>query len=367
MTQSDRPTPSSATSGKQIVAAAVGWGWGCLSILIGIVFLAVGPGAAQRMVGIAAISGGMLLVPPVVKRLRQRFAFMRSTGVPAIIGMGVGFFLLGIALLMPAPPSTPSSPTEASQNRSTTVASAPVSPRFEIITAGDELRPAQDALNRGEFVEAVQLFYSSDVPQSRRSSTEGRELKTAIQAAMDRTNGAAPGQREARVFETAHSQLEGLADFSPSAEIGEVWQRLAIFEDAARVLEDNPETPLSEDAKVERRRLASTLSERQSVDLPAMRKAYGEAMRRNLWEQDVSVAVTGGRTTTISYTSVIFAANRNIAQVQRGALPSLQKLRFDRSRFRWSEGGDRWTFYDLEPPQDGEIGYWSDGRFVKAS
>lgn len=367
MSQPGLSTPSPATSGKQIVASAVGWGWGCMSILIGIVFLAVGPGAAQRMVGIAAISGGMLLLPPVVKRLRQRFALMRSTGVPAIIGMGVGFFLLGIALLMPAPPSTPSSSPEASPNRPTTMASAPAGPRLDIIAAGDELEPAQDALNRGEVVEAVQLFYSRDVPQSRRMSPEGKELKTAIQAAMDRTNGAEPGQWEARVFETAHSQLEALADFSPDAEIGQVWQRLAIFEDASRLLEEHPATPLSEDARVERRLLASTLSGRQSVDLPAMRKAYGEAMRRNLWEQDVSVAVTGGRTTTIGYTGVLFAANRNIAQVQRGALPSLQKLRFDRSRFRWSEGDDRWTFYDLEPPQDPEIGYWSNGKFIEVS
>lgn len=76
------------------LASLVGWVWGGFSILTGLMFLAVGPGASQRMIGLSAVCAGLLLIPPVVRFIRQRVAFMRTPGLPTIAAIVVGVAIL---------------------------------------------------------------------------------------------------------------------------------------------------------------------------------------------------------------------------------------------------------------------------------
>jgi len=52
----------------------------------------------------------------------------------------------------------------------------------------------------------------------------------------------------------------------------------------------------------------------------------------------------------------MFAANRNIAPVQRNAQASLDKLRFSPSEDGWYRGSGA-TIYTLDAPPDGSVGY----------
>lgn len=79
-------------------ASLIGWVWGSFSILTGLMFLAVGPGAAQRMTGLSALCAGLLLLPPIVNLIRQRIAFMRTPGLPTVAAV-----IVGVAILIVAP------------------------------------------------------------------------------------------------------------------------------------------------------------------------------------------------------------------------------------------------------------------------
>ncbi len=352
----------------QSVASFVGGAWGGLSIAVGLLMLTMGSEASQRVIGLAAVCAGLLLIPPVVRRIRQRVAFMRRPGMPTFASL-----VVGVAILTQTPASNAGWETvqpgetlrSGSRNEPAAPAPAELGERVDIVAVGDPLRPAQDALNRGSIADAVLAFFSADVPQARRVSPEGRRLRDAIQSASDRSAGLEDGEREAQGFIAARASLEALGNLAPTATVGEVWRRLTALEDAARVLEEHPEDGLPENAIGERRRLRTTLTQRQQADFPAMREAYGETMRRNLWEQDVEVRVTGERATIIDYVGVVFASNRNIAQVQRGAVPHLQKLRFAQSQYRWSTADARRTTYDLDATDDGTVGYWQGGRFAE--
>lgn len=94
--------PSGWKGAASKLASLVGWVWGGFSILIGLIFLAVGPGTPQRMVGLSAVCAGLLLTPPVVKLIRQRVAFMRTPGLPTIAAIVVG---VAILIVTPRPGS----------------------------------------------------------------------------------------------------------------------------------------------------------------------------------------------------------------------------------------------------------------------
>ena len=92
------------------VASLVGWLWGGFSILTGLMFLAVGPGLAQRMTGLSALCAGLLLIPPVVKLIRQRVAFMRAPGLPTVAAVIVGVAIL-VVTPWPKPDIAPAAQT----------------------------------------------------------------------------------------------------------------------------------------------------------------------------------------------------------------------------------------------------------------
>jgi hypothetical protein len=71
-----------------------------------------------------------------------------------------------------------------------------------------------------------------------------------------------------------------------------------------------------------------------------------------VWEHDVLVTTGGEANRTLRLTSVMFASNSNIAQIQRTVHDPLELLRFKRVEYRWYRGADEYTYYRVETPTD---------------
>jgi hypothetical protein len=96
----------------------------------------------------------------------------------------------------------------------------------------------------------------------------------------------------------------------------------------------------------------------QRRSFPELRDAYGPAARRELWENDIEARTFGSGFRTIEFVGGLFAANRNIKDFQQGIRETLYKLRFKQSRYKWYDGADEYSYYDMESPDDGELRVW---------
>ncbi len=102
-------------------------------------------------------------------------------------------------------------------------------------------------------------------------------------------------------------------------------------------------------------RLRQSLAAVQRRAFPRFRDAYGPIARAKVWEDDMDVRTVGGGYRTIQFTGALFAANRNIAEFQRGVIETLQTLRFKRAEYRWYRDASQYQYYDFESPDDGEV------------
>lgn len=101
--------------------------------------------------------------------------------------------------------------------------------------------------------------------------------------------------------------------------------------------------------------IRAALAKLQKNRLPKLRKAYGEALNNKLWEDDIEVRPGNAGYRTLNLYGGIFTANRNIKDFQAQLQEQLQKLRFSQTRYRWYDGADEFTYYDLTPPKDSEL------------
>ncbi len=106
------------------------------------------------------------------------------------------------------------------------------------------------------------------------------------------------------------------------------------------------------------------LSAAQARVLPVLRDQYGPVLRAALWELDIAAKTIGKGFRTINFVGGAFAANRNIKELQVQFFESFSQLRFKRTQYRWREGADKYTYYDLKTPDDTVIGTWNNSSFV---
>jgi hypothetical protein len=89
-------------------------------------------------------------------------------------------------------------------------------------------------------------------------------------------------------------------------------------------------------------------------------------MDNMLWEDNIDVAATGSRNSTLRMTGGMFAANRAIAQMQRDIQETLTMLRFKRAMYEWYRGSE-YTYYDLSSLDDGVLAEASGAGWTEIS
>lgn len=132
----------------------------------------------------------------------------------------------------------------------------------------------------------------------------------------------------------------------------------------ALLYEEGASLPLSEDGEAKRQRFRKMVVDKQVQMLPALRDAYGPAMRKELWIADGSARTIGQGYRTVEFVSVAFARNAHIQQIHDEMREILLMLRFTRAQYRWFEQASEYSYYSMEPPNDSDLVAWtSGGRF----
>lgn len=151
---------------------------------------------------------------------------------------------------------------------------------------------------------------------------------------------------------------------SDDAEVDEVVVIGAIFPVWGGYVHEAQKYDLTEEELARVRKLASEIKRVQRRDLPKIRKAYGEALDRRLWEFDIDVATRGSRSTTLEFIGAMFAANRNIKEWNDEKYTDWQAMRFKRTQYKWISSAGA-TYYDYEGVSDDYLIALDSGTFVK--
>lgn len=128
--------------------------------------------------------------------------------------------------------------------------------------------------------------------------------------------------------------------------------------------ENGANLDLGPDGQKKRQRFRELLVRKQAEMFPALRDAYGPAMRTQLWEADGSARTIGSGYRTVEFVAAIFAANANIKKIHTQVYEQLLMLRFTRAQYKWFSQASEFSYYTLEPPKDTDLVKWeSGGRF----
>lgn len=143
---------------------------------------------------------------------------------------------------------------------------------------------------------------------------------------------------------------------------------VGLFNEWAKLLNEGSGTVMSDETAAKRNELVRALRKTQTAALPILRDQYGPAVRKVLWEDDITARTIGAGFRTIELVGALFAANRNIKKANDTLYPMLMRLRFTRSQYRWYDGADKYTYYKLSPPADDAIVvFYGEGGFRKVA
>ena len=93
----------------------------------------------------------------------------------------------------------------------------------------------------------------------------------------------------------------------------------------------------------------------QAREFPELRKAYAQEMAKLLWENNITVTSGGSGHKYINFTGGVFANNKNKQDFNNKYYEELALLRFKQSRYRWYEGEDEYTYWDLNTLKDTDV------------
>jgi hypothetical protein len=190
------------------------------------------------------------------------------------------------------------------------------------------------------------------------------ELKTIADEAHSKHLAAKEEDRAKPYIKRVERELKGLSNFSvdtytqskESIILGTV-----LFGAWAKIIEESKEYQLSSKQKVLIDKFRSRVSRIQVSSFPKLRDAYGPAVRKSLWEHDMSARTYGSGFKTLELVGAAFAANRNVKKFQESISELMHMLRFKQVRYKWYKGADKYNYYNMSSLPDRDIVVWLEG------
>jgi hypothetical protein len=179
---------------------------------------------------------------------------------------------------------------------------------------------------------AAQEIRRSEELKSEQNTKSSRESKAKIDeylAQLDR--------------EIASLPKVNASQFSGSA--GEINTALLLIGTWNLLYANGKDLDLNAEAQRKRQRFKEILVRQQAEIFPALRNAYGPAMRNQLWEADGSGRTIGAGYRTVEFVSVAFARNANIKQIHTQIYENLLMLRFTRAQYKWVKSVTEFSYY----------------------
>lgn len=121
----------------------------------------------------------------------------------------------------------------------------------------------------------------------------------------------------------------------------------------------------TEDTLKKIKSIRAKISRIQKKVFPILRDKYGPAMRKDLWEDDLTAKTHGKGFGIVDFSGHHFVTNRGKKQFMEVIDDELEMLRFSQARFRWYKEQDEYTYYELNPLKDGDIAIWKDSYYSR--
>jgi hypothetical protein len=214
----------------------------------------------------------------------------------------------------------------------------------------------------------VALFFFeiySEGPANKLTSSSGSA--TSVNKAIQQSpqNARKPTQREYLVY--LNQEYDNVAKFDVSKWLNSkdrIMTVTALFSRWASVVDDSKDHKLSLEELQRVNSFRKNLRELQIRSFPRLRDAYGPALRKVYWNDDVSARTFGAGYRIVEWVSGSFEANHNTSSWHADVQESLYTLRFTQARYKRNSEVDDYAYYTLKPPKDEDIVIWkSDTSF----
>ena len=149
---------------------------------------------------------------------------------------------------------------------------------------------------------------------------------------------------------------EDTAQTTWAVAVGTIGSAAALYADASNY-------NLTEKGQARRARFLDELGVLQARAFPRIRQLQAKALNEKLWKHDITVEARSAGGSSLLFTGIIFAANRNIQEVMETVVEDALAARFKRLEFRAYKGDDI-TYYDIKPLPDSKVATFAYNRWT---
>lgn len=230
--------------------------------------------------------------------------------------------------------------------------------RFKQVSIGLAL-----ALLGGPIVASLVGGFTASGADKATTVEQAREAKSAHDRVAAAENRLAEEKAElAAYIDRIELEIDSIPDVKPSTYANglvPINAGLAVIGAWAAIYEQGGRLGLDDETEKKRQRFRGLVAKKQAQMLPAMRDAYGPAMRQELWEADGSAKTFGPGFRTVEFVSAAFARNANIKKINDQMHDTLMMLRFTRAQYKWFNGASEYSYYTLIAPKDADVVRWN--------
>lgn len=321
--------------------------------------------ANERVGGAIWLVAGFAIIPPILRRIRERLAIFRPMWAPAAL------LLISIPLGSYAP--LPFRPSAAAREKEL---QAVMSEARLLLRSGKPVeadRVLSKFALRGEKGEPFQSLQAQIRKRiaARILDEDNRRAAESVPRVPPQTRVQKPSDPASDFVERINTywmaEVLALPTVAPNGE-AEYGALVTTLDRLSLNLLGSEKLRLSHEQDLAKRRYVEALSAKPERLLPSMRARYAEQLNAKLFRHDISVAAVGDGNRTLRLVGRTFARNANIEDVQRELMMPAAKLRFRRIEFRWSHYVNETTWYKIDSPSDGAVGTFEGaGQFRPAS